>query len=804
MKVGLIIFTILFLLQISVVKAQNIDVKSFRKLRDSDARISYPKEDQNGEKCAIVKISTTETGFKFEGDATGITDVIRKTGEYWVYVSEGAKRLVIKHNKLGVKRYVYSEPIRMATSYELILHLGIIKTTIIDADLTEFLVFESTPSDADVYIDNKFKGTTPFQAEIRFGEHSYRIEKDLYHNESGILEIKKGKGINKKIELRPNFGYLEIASSPEIGASISINGEETDLVTPAKTERLKPGIYKVTVRKKLYSTTTKEFEVRDGEATESIIKMKSKFGSLMINSEPSGAEIYLDGKSIKQTTPFTMTRLLGGEHTIKVRKPLYTPSKKDIIIKDGVDEEIIIVMKPTFGSCKVLTLPDAEIFINDKFKSRGEFTGKLVAGDYVVEARKKHYYTVKKTIKLNVGDTRELSLTPTPIFGSLKVISQPLGADVFIDKDNLGKTPLKIRQLLEGEYSLKISKKDYGIVDEIIKISENKTTTIDKKLTQAQSVSIISVPNNADVYIDSKFKGKTPFDTFLTHGEYFIKVEKDGQYATRTINITKNGGNIFEFDIVGFKDVLIKSSPVSGTIYVDEKKEGVTGDDGKVLKLKYGNHSIKVVNNNQSVKKTIRVKKNMDDSYTFNLLNPKRYYLVSNSTASAPYGFQFGRTGGVGFYISSVMSKISFDSPFEYELEIDAVSLKGFDTKNAYYYKSNNKNAYRFSYSFTAGLTTSFGSKLTMYYGMGYGVNHKLYNFDTYYYDGSFRDVMVVKDIKSSREGVTGELGIIFKIRKVVFSVGMLTIVNETNEADEKTTEYNSEIELKFGLGFYL
>ncbi len=792
MKIEFKIVVVLMLMFATVLNAQNIDVKSFRKLRDSDARISYPKEDQNGEKCAIVKVSTSESGFKFEGDATGITDVVRKVGEYWVYVSEGAKRLVIKHNKLGVKRYVYSEPIQGATSYELLLHLGKIKTTVIDADLTEYITIESTPSDADVYIDNVYKGVTPYAAEVRFGEHNYRVEKDLYHNEVGAFLVEEDKGFNKSFELKPNFGYLHISSTPEEGATISIDGKETNLITPAKTKRLKSGTYSVTLRKNLYSTTTKKLEVKDNEVTKYTIDMDSKFGSLMITSEPSGADISIDGENISQVTPYKLDRLISGSHTIKLRKEWYAPSVKRVVIKDGIDDRIKVVMKPTFGFYKLTTLSDADIYINGEYKAKSEYSAKLVAGSYVFEAKLKHHDTDKRTIKVMVGDDEELSLQPTPIYGSLKVNSKPFGADVFIDGENRGKTPMKIRNILEGDYDLKMTKSGYGAFEKSISIVENKATEIFEELPQGEVVTINSSPEGAGVYIDSELLGETPLELSLSFGNHFVRVKKDGKVDSKSIKVRQNGANEFNFNVERYKDILFKSAPVNGTIYIDDKKQGSTGTFGKSIKMQYGEYSVKVVKGEQSDMQTIYVDEEEGDEYVFDLSKSKRFFITSNSSVVSPYGVRLGITVGTGFYVAANFSNSapSFDSGAQYDLEEGALEVSGFESNNPYYYKSNDNDARVFNYTISAGLTSELSTAWFLYYGGGYGVHHRLYDFNTYNYDKTFRDVMVVKDLEYSLEGVVAEAGFIIRMKHIALSIGWSTIKFKKHEA-------------KFGLGIY-
>ena len=60
---------------VSIASAQSgISVKSFKELtQDLDARVNYPVIDQNGQKCALVKVVTTENDFSFDNGQLGVT-----------------------------------------------------------------------------------------------------------------------------------------------------------------------------------------------------------------------------------------------------------------------------------------------------------------------------------------------------------------------------------------------------------------------------------------------------------------------------------------------------------------------------------------------------------------------------------------------------------------------------------------------------------------------------------------------------------------------------------------------------------
>ena len=158
------LITLLILLPIWL-GAQNIAVKSFNILEnDLEARVVSPKKDQNGDRCAIIKMVTTQKGFVFEGDMNGIVTTIYKTGEYWIYLPWGSKSLTLKHDKLGVLRqYRYPVKIEEATVYEMILTTGTVTTTVEDYVVpTNWLIVTSEPTGADIYIDEIHKGETPY------------------------------------------------------------------------------------------------------------------------------------------------------------------------------------------------------------------------------------------------------------------------------------------------------------------------------------------------------------------------------------------------------------------------------------------------------------------------------------------------------------------------------------------------------------------------------------------------------------------------------------------------------------------
>ena len=122
MKSFFLFLSIIFSLNI---KAQEFSIKSIEQLpTDMDARVNYARKDQNGKTCAIIKIATPLTGFSFDTGTLSVQYVVEKTGEIWVYVQPGVKKITIAHQTLGVVRE-WDIPIKIeeACSYALILNI---------------------------------------------------------------------------------------------------------------------------------------------------------------------------------------------------------------------------------------------------------------------------------------------------------------------------------------------------------------------------------------------------------------------------------------------------------------------------------------------------------------------------------------------------------------------------------------------------------------------------------------------------------------------------------------------------------
>ena len=138
-------------------QAQKLTVEKMEVAPMDLSASTQSRNDLNGNPCALVKVQLPAVGAQFEGNVLG--DVAYKTGEYWVYMSEGSYMLNIKHpnfHPLMVNFRDYNiKKVEQKTTYVLSINIPQAGTLNID-DGTRFLVMTVQPAEgAQVKIDGQ-------------------------------------------------------------------------------------------------------------------------------------------------------------------------------------------------------------------------------------------------------------------------------------------------------------------------------------------------------------------------------------------------------------------------------------------------------------------------------------------------------------------------------------------------------------------------------------------------------------------------------------------------------------------------
>ena len=172
--------------------------------------------------------------------------------------------------------------------------------------------------------------------------------------------------------------------------------------------------------------------------------------------------------------------------------------------------------------------------------------------------------------------------------GTLKVFSEPAGADVTLDSKPMGATPLKIINISAGEHLLAVRLKGYEDVDSGVKVTANVTTGVVLKLTAIVekppapvfcTLVVKSVPSGAALSINGEPSGTTPFrnDTLMP-GTYKVRLEKTGYEAIEGSGTLKAGeSRTIEKKMISlYGSLAVESTPSGASLFLNDSPAGRT------------------------------------------------------------------------------------------------------------------------------------------------------------------------------------------------------------------------------------
>ena len=234
----------------------------------------------------------------------------------------------------------------------------------------------SEPAGADVIVNGVPRGKTPTLVRgIPKGRAVVKFSLEGFREEVRELAMRAGEQQNLPIVLEALPGTLHLLSDP-VGARFYLNDEPrgpSPLVIPG----LKPGDYVVRAEKEGYGTVTKTVTISNGASAREEFKLSNVMGRLEVRTEPAGATVVLDGRTIGVTravdekTPvsetFQIDSVLEGEHTLVVRKEGYAEWVRHPKVENN---------KTTQGIARLqrLFVPDVEIVTDN-----GNYRGVLVS-----------------------------------------------------------------------------------------------------------------------------------------------------------------------------------------------------------------------------------------------------------------------------------------------------------------------------------------------------------------------------------------------------------------------------------------
>jgi len=173
--------------------------------------------------------------------------------------------------------------------------------------------------------------------ELNPARYSLEVHKDGYEPVQTALQVKASDVLDQKINLESQAKGLFVSSKPA-GADVFINGAKQSGQTPV-TLPLAVGQYNLVLRLPGYEAYAGSVQVKENIQTQLDVELKEKTASshvawAQVETNPKGAEIFIDGATTGQVTP-SRVQVPSGLHTITLKLNGYQPVRRTVQTSEG-------------------------------------------------------------------------------------------------------------------------------------------------------------------------------------------------------------------------------------------------------------------------------------------------------------------------------------------------------------------------------------------------------------------------------------------------------------------------------------
>ncbi|MBQ8760341.1 MAG: PEGA domain-containing protein [Bacteroidales bacterium] len=376
-------------------------------------------------------------------------------------------------------------------------------------------------------------------------------------------------------ELLPKFNYLVINTSHDDAMiyvdDVFIGMKEISTLLSVDT------VHTWRIECDLYKPKSGEIILKPGDPLVLQEDLEPDYGYVNITTLPEdSAVVYID-KKIAGFTPYQSGKIKSGSHDVLVMKENFKHEFHTFEADSAQTAYLGIDMKYSVVHVSVSTDSLSKIYINDKYRGEGTWSGVLDEGMNLFEARKKNHKTsfVEKELFIGTSDTIVIS-SPEPIFSSIDIQTDPDEVDVYIDGEHYGTTKLSrlfVDKIMIGQHDIKFEKDGYALSLKGINVEKDEVLVLNETLSEGYSVNIETDNIGDSVYIDEQYLGVSPLNVFLTNGLHNFKAVNHPYVIENDHFVRKAENNIkLSFD----KKVWIESDMKGDIVYVDNVYKNVT------------------------------------------------------------------------------------------------------------------------------------------------------------------------------------------------------------------------------------
>ena len=231
--------------------------------------------------------------------------------------------------------------------------------------------------------------------ELMSGHYEVLMEKPLHQPYRRTIEIKD----SVVCEIDPRFvvNYRELEFKVYNEAEIWV--DDVKVATGSWKGKLEYGPHRIECRKESHRTT--ELTLNVDPSTLGPIVLESPepiYGTLIVSSNPAGAEVFVDDKFVGNT-PSTLRTLIG-TRKVSIRRTGYNTEERTVNIQESESARIDVKLNDIIP-ITISSTPNATLYIDGKEVGKTPWSNTVIAGEHKIKLQALRFYDLEKTIRVD-------------------------------------------------------------------------------------------------------------------------------------------------------------------------------------------------------------------------------------------------------------------------------------------------------------------------------------------------------------------------------------------------------------------
>jgi len=219
-------------------------------------------------------------------------------------------------------------------------------------------------------------------------------------------------------------------------------------------------------------------------------------GRVQVQSNPPGAEVFADGRSLG-VTPLTLsTHFAASAGAVELRLPGYETQRQSYSIEPGANKTLAVTLAALSGSLEATSEPaGAQVFLDDKAVGSTPLAlDRVSPGDHRLRLVLPDYGEWSQQVAVKTGERTALAAQLSALPAQITVTSTPAAATVYLDGKEVGATPLALREVAAGQHALRLAKEGFTDWLKTLQLGPNGSSEVQAALDPAPTPAPAKLP----------------------------------------------------------------------------------------------------------------------------------------------------------------------------------------------------------------------------------------------------------------------------------------------------------------------